>query len=153
MAEAIRGGGLSWRIETWVLGDELSGSPLQLVAWPRRVKSVKAYRDDLRAARFFHRHAVQSVRPFHRALVVRHRDELRLFAHLADETGKAVDVGVVERSIDFIEDTERRRLVFEDPHQKGDRGHRFLPAGEEEDRLVAFPGRLRGDLDSRVEED
>lgn len=63
---------------------------------------VKVDGHHFRNAALFHRHAVQSRRDFHRELVVRDNDDLRALCHLFNEIVKAINVRIVERSIDLI---------------------------------------------------
>src|SRR6266700_2212493 len=65
--------------------------------------------DDLARATGRHRDAVQDVARLHRALLVRDDHELRLAPELVDEVEKAVQVDVVERGLDLVEEVERRR--------------------------------------------
>ena len=97
-----------------------------------RNRLAKAYANQLRYARFLHRDAVESLRRFHRPLVVSDDDELGFDRHLLNQTGKTDGVGLIERRVDFVEDAEGTRLVLEDGHQKGHRGERLFSAREQE---------------------
>ena len=85
----------------------------------------------------------------HRALLVGDDDELRAVGEPAQDLQEAVDVEVVERGLDLVEDVERARPGEEDGEQERERGHRLLAAGEQRQAL----GRLaRGrDLDLDAE--
>ena len=63
----------------------------------------------------------------------------------AEQVEEAVDVEVVERGLDLVEDVERARLGQEHGEQEGQRGHRLLAAGEQREPLHRLAG--RGDLD------
>src|SRR3954452_24025216 len=95
----------------------------------------EAARDDLRHAVVAHRHAVERVGGVHRALLMGDDDELRALRVAAQEREEAVDVEVVERGLDLIEDVERTRPRQEDSEQEGDRGHRLLAAREQREPL------------------
>ena len=64
---------------------------------------------------------------------------------------KAADVRVVERCVDLVEQTERRRAVFEDREDERDRRHRLFAAGKQQNVLQAFARRLGDDLDAGFE--
>src|ERR1019366_569501 len=117
----------------------------------RRGALVEPDTDELRHSRLFLRDAVEGLRGLHRPLVVCDEDELRLLGKFHQERREAVDVRFVERGVDLVEDAERRGLVLEDRDEKRDGRERLLAAREEADRLVPLAGRLRHDLESRVE--
>ena len=52
-----------------------------------------------------------------------------------DELGEAAYVGLVERSVDFVEDAEGRGLELEDSDQKREGGEGLFSSGEQEDVL------------------
>src|SRR5438093_718601 len=107
-------------------------------------------RDDLRDARLLHGHAVERVRHFHRALVVRDHDELRAAAHLADHLVVPADVRLVERGVHFVEEAERSRFDQEDGEDERDRGQGLLSAGEAVHRRELLARRWRHDLHARL---
>src|SRR5450759_5486233 len=78
---------------------------------PGTSASVEPHADELRDPRRLLRDAVEGLRDSHRPLVVRDEDELRLLGQLHEERREAVDVRLVERGVDLVEDAERRRLV------------------------------------------
>ena len=116
---------------------------------PRPRRGGSRRRDHLRDAVAGHRDAVQRVGGLHRALLVGDDDELRAVRERAQEREEAVDVEVVERGLDLVEDVERARPGEEDGEQERERGQRLLAAGEQREAL----GRLaRGrDLDLDAE--
>ena len=61
------------------------------------------------------------------------------------------DVGVVQRRVDFVEQTERARLRQENAEQQRQRHERPLAARQQVDALRAFAARRRVDLDIAVE--
>jgi hypothetical protein len=91
---------------------------------------LKSHRDELRNADLFHRHAIESARHFHRALVVSNDNELRARRHLRDLVRKSADVGLIQRRVYFIKQTERRWAVVEDAKNQRQSGHRFLATRE-----------------------
>ena len=94
--------------------------------------------DEFGDAGLLHGDTVEDGAGLHGFAVVRDDDELRLAAHVADEAGEAADVGFVERSVHFVEDAERARLIAEDGDEKRERGHGFFAAGEQENVLHAL---------------
>src|SRR5664279_5567892 len=91
---------------------------------------VEADADELRHSGLFLGHAVERLRGLHRPLVVRDEDELRLLGQLHEERREAVDVRLVARGVDLVEDAERRRLVLEDRDEESDGRERLLAARE-----------------------
>ena len=87
----------------------------------------------------------------HRSEVVSDDDELRGFPKLGEHGQESADVGFVERSVDLVQETKRRRFVTEDGEHDGDRGHRLLPSGEKQHVLKFLPGRLRNDIDAALQ--
>ncbi len=77
-----------------------------------------------------HRHAVHAVGHLHRLLVVRDDDHLRIAGKLAHHRRETLDVHVVERRVDFVEQIERRRLDRDQREDQRRRRHRALAAGE-----------------------
>src|SRR5450830_351274 len=133
-----------------VTNAELMESPWALRPIVGLYHSVEPHADELRHSRLFLRDAVEGLRGLHRPLVVRDEDELCLLGKLHEERREAVDVRLVERGIDFVEDAERRRLVLEDRDEECDGRERLLAAREESDRLVPLARGLRHDLETRV---
>jgi len=78
---------------------------------------------------------------------VRDDHELRLVAEAPEHVEEAVDVGIVERRVDLVEQAERRRLDEVDREQQRDRGERALAARHERDALQELAARLGHDLD------
>ena len=111
----------------------------------------KLDRNDLRHACFLHGYAVESSGGLHRPLVMSDDDELRLFGHFGDLIDESADVGVIERSVHLIEQTERRWPVLEYRHYQCDRRHSLFTAGEQKYILQAFAGRLGDDLNAGLE--
>ena len=107
--------------------------------------------DLARHARFLHRDAVQNVADAHRALVVRDDDELRLVKEFAHEVREAVDVRLVERRIDLVEDAERARPRAEDRQQQRHGRQRLLTARQKADALKLLAGRTGDDLDAGLQ--
>ena len=88
-----------------------------MLLWRRRFRLFPAHADEFRDAGLLHGHAVKHTAHLHGLAVVRDDDELRLAAHLADQSREAPDVGFIERRIDFIKDAERAWLVAEDGNE------------------------------------
>ncbi len=99
-----------------------------------------------RYARFAHRHTHQVIGHLHRELVVRDDDELYALGHFANQARKTHDVGIVERCIDFVEQTYRARIQLKYREDQRDRRQRFFTAGEQVNARVALarrPGHQR----------
>src|SRR5450631_4569686 len=99
----------------------------------------------------WHRDPVQHVTGFHRALLVRDDDELRLVAELVDEVEEAVQVDVVERGFDLVEEIEGRRAGAEHREQVRERGEGPLTAGEQRESPDVLARWASFDLDPGVE--
>ena len=76
-------------------------------------------------------------------------DELGAVGEAADQLQEAVDVGVVERGLDLVEDVEGARPGEEDGEDEGERDQRLLAAGEQRELAGRLAG--RGDLDLDAE--
>src|SRR5580765_3528599 len=105
------------------------------MSWRRRLFAFPADADDFGDAWFLHGDAVENAAGFHRFAIVSDDDELRLRAHFADQASEAPDIGLIERSIDFVQDTERTRLIAKDGDEQRERGHGLFAAGEKQDIL------------------
>ena len=67
-----------------------------------------------------------------------------------DELGEAAHVGLVERSVDFVEDAERCGLELEDADQQRECGEGLFAAGEQQDVLQLLAGRRGHDVDAAL---
>ena len=76
-------------------------------------------------------------------------DELRAVGVAAQQRQEAVEVEVVERGLDLVEDVERARAREEHGEQERERGHRLLAAGEQRQALGRLAGGGDLDLDAR----
>ena len=86
----------------------------------------------------------------HRALLVGHDDELGPVGVAADELEEAVDVHVVERRLDLVEDVEGARPGEEHGEHERQRHQRLLAAREQRQPLRGLAGRRDLDLDAVV---
>ena len=102
---------------------------------------LESLRHDLRRAVLVQRDAVDHAGDLHRALLVRHDQQLRLVAELVHEVEEAMQVHVVERGLDLVHQVEGRGPGAEDREQERQRGERTLAAGEQRERLHALPAR------------
>src|SRR5215207_1777872 len=116
----------------------------------RRSRRRQAARDHLGDAVAGHRDAVEAVGGLHRALLVRDDDELRAVGEAAQQRQEAVDVEVVERRLDLVEDVERARPGEEDREQEGERGHRLLAARQQRQPLRRLARGRDLDLDAHA---
>src|SRR5437762_9182024 len=112
--------------------------------------SVHFHRDNLGDTRFFHSNSVQVGCCFHCTLAVRNDDELCRRAHFAHHLGESIDVGVIERSIDFIEDAKGARLITEERDQQRQRCQCFFAARQQQYILKLLARWLRNDLHTRI---
>src|SRR5258707_8681674 len=106
--------------------------------------------DEFRNAGFLHGYAVKDAAGLHRFAVVRDDDELGLRAHVGNELREAAHVRFVEGRVDFVENTERTRLIFEDGDQQREGSHGFLTAGKQQHVLQALARRRGDDINARV---
>jgi hypothetical protein len=95
-------------------------------------------RDQLRDPGRFGRHAEQHVGLFHGRPVMGDDDNLSVAGKLLQEHREPVHVGVVERRVNLVEETERRRLHPVEREEQAEREQRFLAVRE----LVQALGRL-----------
>src|SRR5258707_4497774 len=65
---------------------------------------------------------------------------------LLDDRAKAVDIGVVERRVDLVENADRRWVGEEDGEEQGERGERLLAARKQRQALQFLARRARHDL-------
>src|SRR5215218_2465245 len=132
--------------------------PSTAALWRTWSMAASLSRDPRRQAAGYHlRHAVarhgdpvEAVRRLHGALLVGDHDELRAVGEAAQDAEEAVDVEVVERGLDLVEDVERARPGEEDREQERERGQRLLTAGQQRQPLGRFAG--GSDLDLHAEE-
>src|SRR3989304_9279810 len=105
----------------------------------------------LRDARLLHGDAVQGVRHFHCLFVVSYQQELAYLRHVADEHVEPVDVRVVKRRVDLVQQAERARLYEEYGEYEGRGRKRLLSAREKGYVLKPLSGRLRDYLNACLE--
>ena len=74
-------------------------------------------------------------------------DELGAVGEAPDQLQEAVDVGVVERGLDLVEDVEGAGSGEEDGEDEGERDQRLLAAGEQRELAGRLAGRRDLDLD------
>src|SRR4051794_35518952 len=84
---------------------------------------------------------------------MRDGDEARLglLAHLTQEIAEALDIGIVERRVDFVQHADRRRVGQEYREDQRQRGQRLLAAREKRHRLRLLAGRARHDVEAGLE--
>src|SRR5690606_27723640 len=70
---------------------------------------------------------------------------------LADHAAEPFDVGLIERGIHLVEDTEAAWLALEDRQQERDGRQRLLAAGELTDGAWLLARRLGDDLDAALQ--
>ena len=111
--EDVRESGLARERDEAVLGESSVAAPI----FDHAGHAVGAHAD-----------AVQAVRRVHRALLVRDDHELGSVGIAAHELQEAVDVRVVERRLDLVEDVEGARPGEEHGEQERQRHERLLAA-------------------------
>ena len=105
-------------------------------------------RHDLRHPVRAHRDAVEDVGRLHRPLLMRDDDELRAVGVAAEQLHEARDVGVVQGSLDLVEEVEGARPREEEREEERDRAERLLSPGEERESRDPLAGGPELDLDS-----
>ena len=71
--------------------------------------------------------------------------------HAAQHLDEPADVRIVERRVDFVEQAERARLVFEDREHQRDRRERLLAARQQLNALQPLARRRGDDVDAALE--
>ena len=74
-----------------------------------------------------------------------------LLGDVLDQGAEPVDIVVVERRIDLVENADRRRIGQEYREQQGDRRERLLAAGEQRQALEPLARRARHDFQAGIE--
>ena len=75
-------------------------------------------------------------------------DELRPLRIRAEQVEETIDVEVIERRLDLVEDVEGARAREEHGEEERERGHRLLPTGEQGQPLHRLAGGRDLDLDA-----
>src|ERR687895_2077474 len=97
-----------------------------------------------------HAHPVEGVGGVHRPLLVRDDDELGPVRVAPDELEEAVDVDVVERGLDLVQDVEGARAGQEDGEHERQRDEGLLAARQQGQSLRSLARRRDLDLDARI---
>ena len=71
--------------------------------------------------------------------------------HAVEQVAEALDIGVVQRRIDFVEHADRRRIGQEQSEDQGDGGQRLLAARQQGQRRQPLARRLGHDLQPGLE--
>src|SRR5262249_11488372 len=87
---------------------------------------------------------------FHCTLAMGDDNELSCRAHIPHHLGKTINVRLIERCIDFVENAERTRLVSKQRNQQRKRCQRLFSTREQQHILKLLPGRLRNDFYSGI---
>ena len=106
---------------------------------------LDVYGNNPRYAFFLHGYADQLLRHFHGQAVVGDVEELGLRRHFFDQVAKTRGVGIVQRSVDFVQKAERSGVEAEQGEHEAHGGEGFFAAGEEVDGAVFLAGRTRHD--------
>lgn len=78
-------------------------------------------------------------------------EKLRFLAEFFEERQEAMEVDIVERGFDLVENVERRRACPKDGEQESHRGERPFAAGKQRQSSNVLTGDLDEDLDTCVE--
>src|SRR5712692_1203306 len=116
-----------------------------------RLHLSEPHANDGRYPGLLHRDAVDGVRGLHSPGVMRDDDELRQVFELGEQMHVAAHIGIVQRRIHFVQQTERARLREEDGKQERDRHEGPLAGGEQMDPLGPLAARRGVDLDLALE--
>ena len=73
---------------------------------------------------------------------------IRLTAHLIQQVAEAGHVGIIQRRVDLVQNTNRCRVRQEDGKDQRHRGQRLFAAGQQTKRTQFLTGRLAHDLKS-----
>ncbi|MPM66172.1 hypothetical protein SDC9_113079 [bioreactor metagenome] len=98
-----------------------------------------------------HGHADQLFGHFHGNLVVTDEEELRSLRHAGHQLGIAFGIGVVQRRIHLVQQTERRGVELENRKHQGDGGQCLFAARQQVNRLVLLARWLCNHLHARVQ--
>src|SRR5271166_2675598 len=101
---------------------------MYLTISPAVAASVELDRDELAHALLLHRHAIEEVRDFDRPLVVGDDQELRLLGELLHDLVEAADIGIVEGSVDLVQQEEGRWPHLEDRDEQSHGREGLLPS-------------------------
>ena len=71
------------------------------------IQVSEIYRNQFAYTRFLHRNSVNHIHAAHRHLVVRYNDKLAVFTKLTNHISELSYVGIVQRSINLIEYTNK----------------------------------------------
>ena len=99
-----------------------------------------------------HGDAHQLIAHFHRDLVVGNKNKLHGARHFFHHVGVTLHIGIIERRINLIQQTERCGIQVEDREYQGDRRQRLFPTRQQVDAGITLAGRPRHDADTRIQQ-
>ena len=108
--------------------------------------------DQTADAAFLHSDAVKNVGGADGSFVVGDDDELGVLEEAFKDVEEAVDVGFVQRGVQFVQQAKGAGLDLVNGEEQGDGGHGLFAAGEQADVLQAFAGRAGDDVDAAFED-
>ena len=91
---------------------------------------LEVYGDDFRYAGLLHRHSEQGVADLHCLLVVRDDDKLRVFRHGDELSIETPAVGIVQRGVDLVQETEGAWFDLKYGEDEGDRRQSLFSAAQ-----------------------
>ena len=98
-----------------------------------------------------HGYAEEGIRLVHGRFSMGDNDKLRFFREAFEIGSESIHVRVVERRFDFVEDTERHGMRFQNREQNRNRRQRAFTARKQGDFRELFPRRASHDFDTRRE--
>ena len=104
-------------------------------------------------ALFDHGHSKKAVHSAHRHSIVSY-DKIAgvgLLGHLIQKLAEALDIGIVERRIDFVEDADRCRVGQKQRENERNGGQRLLASRKKSEGGKALSRRLSHDLNASFE--
>jgi hypothetical protein len=113
----------------------------------------EVHRDQLRNAPFGHGHAEQPVHPRHGDRIVGndHKPGFRPARHLVQKIAVTLHIGIVERSIDLVEDADRRRIRQEYGEDQCHCRQGLLASGQKRHGLRFLARRAGNDFQTGIE--
>ena len=83
---------------------------------------------------------------------MRNHDKLRISCIIPQEIGKALNVGIIQRRVNFVQDTERRWLIAQKSKEQRDNRQRSFAAAHQIQALQFFAGWLDVDINTGIQQ-
>jgi hypothetical protein len=116
-------------------------------------RSLEIHRKQSAHAAFLHGDAVEAVHAGHGHVVVGDDQEAGagFGDHVGEQGAEAVDIGVIERGVDFVEHADRGGVAAEDGEDQRQRGEGLFAAGEQREGGEFLARRLGVDFEAGEE--